>query len=57
MKILHVYRSEPDDILKKLIEPISEGNEVEHFDMYGSDVDYDKMIELVFNHDKIICWW
>ncbi len=57
MKILHVLKSEPDEILKKLMEPISEDNEVEHFEMYKGNVDYDKMIELVFNHDKVICWW
>ena len=57
MKILHVHKSEPDEILKKLMEPVSEGNKVEHFEMFKGDVDYDKMIELVFNHDKVICWW
>jgi hypothetical protein len=57
MKILHVHKSEPDEILKKLMEPVSEGNEVEHFEMYKGDVDYDKLIELVFGHDKVICWW
>ena len=57
MKILHVLKSEPDEILKKLMGPISEANEVKYFEMYKGDVDYDKMIELVFNHDKVICWW
>ena len=57
MKILHVLKSEPDEILKKLMGPISEANEVKYFEIYKGDVDYDKMIELVFNHDKVICWW
>jgi len=57
MKVLHVLKSEPDEILQKLMEPVSEGNEVQQFELYDGDVDYDKLIELVFDHDKIICWW
>ncbi len=57
MKILHVLRSEPDEALKKLMEPWSEGNEVQQFEMYKGDVDYDKLVALVFEHDKAISWW
>jgi hypothetical protein len=57
MKVLHVLKSEPDEILQKLMEPVSEGNEVQQFELYKGDVDYDKLIELVFGHDKVICWW
>jgi hypothetical protein len=57
MKVLHVLKSEPDEILQKLMEPVSEGNEVQQFELYKGDVDYDKLIELAFGHDKVICWW
>lgn len=57
MKILHVLKSEPDAVLKKVMEPLSKGNEAREFEMYQGDVDYDKLVELVFDHDKVICWW
>lgn len=57
MKILHIQKSEPDEIVTKLMKPISKGNDVQQFELYKSDVDYDKLVELVFNHDKVICWW
>ena len=57
MKILHVFKSGPDEITKKLIEPSSEGNEVQQFDLYKGDVDYDELVKLVFENDKVICWW
>lgn len=57
MKILHIQKSEPDEIVTKLIKPISEGNDFQQFELYKSDVDYDKLVELVFDHDKVICWW
>lgn len=57
MKLLHVLKSEPDDTVKALMTAFSEGNDVRHFEMYKGDVDYDQLIELVFENDKTICWW
>lgn len=57
MKVLHVLKSEPDEIIKTLMGSFAESNEVQEFEMYKGDVDYDKLIELVFDSDKVICWW
>lgn len=57
MKILHVYRSEPDDTTKKLASIVSEGNETESFDLNVETPDYDKLVDMVFAADKTICWW
>jgi hypothetical protein len=39
------------------MEPLSKDNETRQFEMYQEDVDYNKLVELVFEHDKVICWW
>ncbi len=57
MKVLHVLKSEPDEITKRLMKPLSEDNEARQFEMYKGGVDYDKLVELVFEYDKVICWW
>ena len=57
MKILHVYRSEPNDTTKKLVENVSAGNETERFDLNVDAPDYDKLVDMVFGADKTICWW
>ncbi len=57
MKILHVLKSEPDAVIKKVMEPVSKDHEARQFEMYQGDVDYDKLVELIFEHDKVICWW
>ena len=57
MKILQIFKSEPDAVTKKLMEPVSKDNEARQFGMYQGDVDYDKLVELVFENDKVICWW
>jgi hypothetical protein len=57
MKILHVFKSEPDAVIEKLIESLAKGKKVRQFKMYQGDVDYGKLVELVFENDKVICWW
>jgi hypothetical protein len=57
MKVLHVLKSEPDEIVSRLMKQLSEDNEARQFEMYQGAVDYDKLVELVFEHEKVICWW
>ena len=57
MKMLHIYRSQPDDTVNKLVEVINEGNEGETFDLSTDNPDYDKLVEMLFEADKAITWW
>ena len=57
MKLLHVLKSEPDEITKKMMKSLSNKNETEEFKLFGENVDYDQFIHLVFEHDKVVCWW
>ena len=57
MKLLHVLKSEPDEVIKKLMNASSEGNDVQQFELFAKDVDYDNLVELVFENDKVISWW
>jgi hypothetical protein len=57
MKVLHVLKSVPDESIKTLKSAFAQSDEVQEFEMYKGDVDYDKLIELVFESDKVICWW
>jgi len=57
MKILHVYRSEPSEDVKKLVEITSEGRDAESFDLNVDTPDYDKLVDMVFDADQTICWF
>ena len=57
MKILHIFKSEPDDISTALMKNISEGEGMTRFNLYKEETDYERLIDLIFAHDKIICWW
>ena len=56
MSVLHIYRSEPDEITKKLAEALSDEDTVE-FKLYEGNVDYEELVKKIFECDKVICWW
>jgi hypothetical protein len=57
MKVLHVLKSVPDETVNMFKSGFAQSDEVQEFEMYKGDVDYDKLIDLVFESDKVICWW
>ncbi|MBU3945218.1 MAG: hypothetical protein KKB91_12435 [Proteobacteria bacterium] len=57
MKILHIYRNEPNADCKKLVEVVSEGNDNDHIKLFEGTPDYSKVVDMVFTADKTICWW
>ncbi len=57
MKILNVYRSEPDETVKKLVEIVTRDREADSFDLNVDSPDYDQLVEKIFAADQTICWW
>ena len=57
MKILNVYRSEPDDTVKKLVEIVTRDRETDTFDLSGDTPDYSALVDKIFAADQTICWW
>jgi len=59
MKILHILKTEPDHTTKTLMSAFdgSQGEEVTIFRLYDPQADFEKLIDLIFEHDKIISWW
>ena len=57
MKILNVYRSEPDETVKKLVEIVTRDRESDSFDLSTDSPDYDALVDKIFDADQTICWW
>ena len=57
MKVLNVYRSEPDDTVKKLVEIVSRDREADSFDLNADSPDYDALVDKIYGADQTICWW
>jgi hypothetical protein len=53
--LLHVLKSEPDQITKKLMSELGKEKQVVEFRLY-QEKDYDRLVELVFAADQVISW-
>jgi len=57
MKLLHILKSKPDENAKTLMDILSEGNDASEFSLYNDQADYEKLIDAIFENDKVISWW
>lgn len=57
MKILNVYRSEPDETVKKLVEIVTRDRDSDTFSLNTESPDYDALVDKIFAADQTICWW
>jgi hypothetical protein len=57
MKILHILKTEPDSETQTLMDLISEGEETTQFALYQGSPDYEALIDLIFENEKVISWW
>lgn len=57
MKILEILRSEPDENTSKIIEVHRQDNEVKVVELYSGEPDYAALVDDIFSHGKVLCWW
>ena len=59
---LHLLRSEPDESVAALIEALTRDITATVCALYPDainqkPVDWDRLVDDIFNHDRVICWW
>ena len=56
---LHILKSEPDEIQKTLMNALAMESECLFFPLFDDkkNIDYERLIDLIFEYDKIITWW
>ena len=60
MKLLYLYRFKPTEATektKKLVDVVSKDNEVKEYRLYEDNPDYDKVVDMIWEADKVISWW
>jgi hypothetical protein len=50
-------RSEPDELVRRFIEAMSQGKIVREVPLHRGRVDYDQLVKDIFDAEKVICWW
>jgi hypothetical protein len=57
MKILYILRTRPDTTVEKFIQTITNGDKPQVTKLYEEKIDWSKLVDDIFNHDKVISWW
>ena len=57
MKVLHILRSEPDEMTRNLILQTFEDAQNIEIPLYQENVDFDELVANIFSSDKVISWW
>ena len=57
MKILHIMRTQPDEMVTLFIKGTSQGHDTRRFPLYEDPVDYDRVVQDIFDSDRVFSWW
>lgn len=55
MKVLYILKQEPDETLKTVMEEHKKAGDVTVVDL-RKDKDYDRIVDLIAESDKVISW-
>ncbi|MBI4849308.1 MAG: hypothetical protein HY808_12165 [Nitrospirae bacterium] len=56
MKVLHIINDKPTELSKKIIDTQSKAHEVKVIELSKKTVSYEKIVDEIFSHDKVISW-
>lgn len=57
MRVLHILKNDPDETVERLIDVLSEDCEASVMPLFNSNVDWLRLVDDIFTHDRVICWW
>jgi len=57
MKLLHILRSEPGELVRLLVGRMAQGASGSEVALFRGPVDYARLVDDIFQADLVICWW
>jgi uncharacterized membrane protein YvbJ len=57
MKILYILRSQPDVTVEKFMQAVTNGDQADVAALYQQNIDWSRLVDDIFEHDKVISWW
>ena len=55
--VLNIVRSTPDDFETTLLGAFAARDGHTVVRLYEPDVDWSALVDEIFKHDRVICWW
>lgn len=56
MNILHLLKTEQDKTVLEIIEAHKTGNEMKVIDLSKDDIQYEKLVDAIFDCDRVFSW-
>jgi hypothetical protein len=59
-KMLHILKTEPDDLQRTLMYNLSLGYSCLQFPLFEMEdiaPDYEELVDLIFDFDEVVSWW
>jgi hypothetical protein len=57
MKFLHIFRSEPDETVRNMVKSTTNGDESKVTELYQDNIDWSRLVDDIFAHEKVISRW
>lgn len=57
MVTLHILRSAPDGTTRQILDRICNEGQHDLIKLYEQDVDWEGVVEAIFNSGHVVCWW
>lgn len=57
LKIVHLLRSEPDEMVRQLINDVSKNANTSEIVLYAETINYARVVDEIFSSDRLISWW
>ena len=57
MKVLHILKSEPGEPVERFTNCLAEHHETSVVVLYEGAPDWEALVDEIFAHDRVICWW
>lgn len=56
MKILHIFNDGHNTLAERIARTQAENNEVDIIDLTVNDISYERVIDAIFSHDRVMSW-
>ena len=57
MKILHIFRSEPDETVQNIVKSTTNGDESKVVELYQDNIDWSRLVDDIFLPHTVVSWW
>lgn len=55
--LLYILRSVPDDGTQRMMSDLAADGNTDVIKLYDAQIDWGAVVDAIFSHNQIVCWW